>query len=75
MTVDELKTALTEAIKGEKTYLSTVTNAGAISGLGGNEDPATPAAASGETALEEAFAGLLPKAQAKVAAAGRDRIL
>lgn len=69
-TPEALKKAIGEAIKGEKTYLSKVTGAGLIEGLGGGDgNPADPDASA--TKLEEAFAGLLPADQAKVAARGR----
>ena len=68
-TPEALKRAIGEAVKGEKSYLSKVTGAGLIEGLGGDSTATQPEAAA--TKLEEAFAGLLPADQAKVAAQGR----
>jgi hypothetical protein len=71
VTLDALSAAVTEAIKGEKAYLGKVTNAGEIADLGGGTPDASEQSA---VALEEAFEGLLPKSQAKVAAAGRGQV-
>jgi hypothetical protein len=68
-TPEALKTAISAAVAGEKAYLSRVTEAGAITTMGSGTTTPEPEAAAAK--LEEAFAGLLPAEQAKVAARGR----
>ncbi|HLF28216.1 MAG TPA: hypothetical protein VJG32_17945 [Anaerolineae bacterium] len=72
-TTESFKAAIAKIAADEKAYLSKVTEAGRVTGLGNSNDPeAGPASEQTETKLQEAFAGLLgDEQQGKVAARGR----
>jgi len=69
-TPEQLQEALSKLVEAEKAYIAKILPNGVVSGLGKENTPIEP---TPDTALEEAFKGMLPDDAAKIAAQGRDR--